>query len=289
MDFIKITADRARSVLHPRPHESHKDHYGRVLAVCGCLGYTGAAWFAAMGAVRTGSGVVTLAVPQPVYPILAAKLNEPVVLPLPDEGGKLCPASLEMLDAPLRRADALLVGPGLGRSDGVTEAVLALLESARCPVVLDADGINALGGHIDVLQRSAHPVVLTPHAGEFARLTSVKEPAAEDASRFAQENRCVVLLKGHRTAVAAPDGAVYRNTTGNPGMAKGGSGDVLAGMLLSLLGQGVPPVDAACAAAWFHGRAGDRCANKIGEFGMTPTDMLDAIPGLLRYLNSKEW
>ena len=289
MDIIDYTAERARSVLSPRPAESHKDHFGRVLAVCGCKGYTGAAWFAAMGAVRTGAGVVTLAVPASIYPILAVKLNEPVVLSLPDADGKLCPASLDALESSLRRADALLVGPGLGRSEGVTAAVLELLRRASCPVVLDADGINALGGHIDVLQHTAHPVILTPHGGEFARLTGVAHPDAADAVRFAQENRCVVLLKSHRTIVAGPDGSVSRNTTGNPGMAKGGSGDVLAGMILALLGQGVPPLDAARAGAWFHGRAGDRCANRIGEYGMTPTDMLDEIPAVLRYLNSKEW
>lgn len=289
MNIIPYTAGRAQAVLSPRAPESHKDHYGRVLAVCGCRGYTGAAWFSAMGAVRTGAGVVTLAVPESIYPILAVKLNEPVVLSLPDHDGKLCPASLDALDASLRRADALLVGPGLGRGDAVTDAVLRLLQAAECPVILDADGINAVGGHINVLQHTKHPVILTPHGGEFFRLTGAKNAAAEDVSRFAQENGCIVLRKSHRTLIAAPDGQVFQNTTGNPGMAKGGSGDVLAGMILALLGQGVSPLDAACAGAWFHGRAGDRCANRIGEYGMTPTDMLNEIPAVLHYLNSKEW
>ena len=289
MNSIPYTAELAQAVLSPRAPESHKDHYGRVLAVCGCRGYTGSAWFAAMGAVRTGAGVVTLAVPESIYPILAVKLNEPVVLSLPDRDGKLCPASLGTLEAPLLRADALLIGPGLGRSAGVTQAVLTLLQTAKCPVVLDADGINAINGHIDVLQHTAHPVILTPHGGEFARLSGIPQASSQDLSRFAAENRCIVLSKRHRTLVAAPGGQVFQNTTGNPGMAKGGSGDVLAGMILALLGQGVPPLDAACAGAWFHGRAGDRCANRIGEYGMTPTDLLGEIPAVLHYLNSKEW
>ena len=158
-----------------------------------------------------------------------------------------------------------------------------------CPLVLDADGINALAGHIDVLCSAAHPVVLTPHAGEFARLTGIAHPTAQDAADFAARYRCVLLLKSHRTLIAAPDGTVTRNVTGNPGMAKGGSGDVLAGMLLSLLGQGLPPAGAARAAACLHGQAGDRCANALSEYGMTPTDLLDELPRLLHKFNSREW
>ena len=289
MNVISYPAEMAQAVLSPRAPESHKDHYGRVLAVCGCRGYTGAAWFAAMGAVRTGAGVVTLAVPESIYPILAVKLNEPVVLSLPDLDGKLCTASLDTLEASLRRADALLIGPGLGRGEAVTEAVLTLLQTAKCPIILDADGINAINGHIDVLQHTAHPVILTPHGGEFARLSGIRDADDDDLSQFAAEKRCIVLSKRHRTLIAASDGQVFRNTTGNPGMAKGGSGDVLAGMILALLGQGIAPLDAACAGAWFHGKAGDRCANRIGEYGMTPTDMLGEIPAVLHYLNSKEW
>ncbi len=289
MTVLEYTAAAAQAVLKPHAPESHKDHYGRVLAICGCRGYTGAAWFAAMGAVRTGAGVVSLAVPESIYPILAIKLNEPVVLSLPDRDGRLCPDSLDALASPLDRADALLVGPGLGRGEAVTQAVLELLRRAKCPIVLDADGINAIAEHTDILQHTAHPVILTPHGGEFFRLSGVKNATADELSHFAAEHRCIVLAKRHRTLVAAPDGTVTENTTGNPGMAKGGSGDVLAGMILALLGQGVPPAEAARAGAWFHGKAGDRCANRIGEYGMTPTDLLAEIPAVLHYLNSKEW
>lgn len=133
------------------------------------------------------------------------------------------------------------------------------------------------------------PVILTPHAGEFARLSGIRDAAPEQLMQFAAAQRCILLYKGHRTLIAAPDGALYRNHSGNPGMAKGGSGDVLAGMLVSLCGQGIPAVQAACAAAWLHGRAGDLAANSLSEYGMTPSDMLQLLPTLLKRYNTREW
>lgn len=278
------------SVLHPRAPETNKNDYGRILCVCGSAGYTGAAYFSAQGAVRMGSGIVTLATPAGAWPVLAVKLNEPVVRPMPqEENGLFSIEALPKLLALAEKADALLIGCGLGRSDTLTEIVCTLLERAACQIVLDADGINAITAHKDILRRTAKPVVLTPHAGEFARLSGKPDADAEDAARFAQEYRCVVLCKGHRTRIFTPDGAAYRNTSGNPGMAKGGSGDVLAGMLVSLCGQGIEAVSAACTAAWLHGRAGDRAANALSEYGMTPSDMLAQLPLLLKRYNSREW
>lgn len=276
----QIDSEWIRRCLPARQAETNKNDYGRVLAVCGCRGYTGAAYFAAQAAVRMGSGVVTLAVPEAVYPILAVKLNEPVVRPLPGDGeGKFARAALEELQALASRADALLVGSGLGRSEALDEIVFSLIRTSTCPMVVDADGINALAGHIDILRQAGAPVILTPHKGEFARVSGVAPAQADEAAlEFAQRTGCVLLLKSHRTLITAPDGRQARNTTGNPGMAKGGSGDVLAGMLLSLLGQGVPPFEAACAGAWLHGAAGDLCAAACGEYGMTPGDMLGMLP-----------
>ena len=171
----------------------------------------------------------------------------------------------------------------------LTEIVCTLIEKAACQIVLDADGINSITGHKDILRRTAKPVVLTPHAGEFARLSGKPDATAADAAQFAQDDRCIVLYKGHRTRIFTPDGAAYRNTSGNPGMAKGGSGDVLAGMLVSLCGQGIDAVPAACTAAWLHGRAGDLAANALSEYGMTPSDMLTQLPILLKRYNSKTW
>lgn len=275
-----IEREWVQRLLPRRAPETHKNDYGRVLAVCGCKGYTGAAYFAAQGAVRMGSGVVTLAVPEPVYPILAVKLNEPVVRPMPADGtGKFSAEAADTLMELAARADALLIGSGLGRSAALDELVAELIRAARCPMVLDADGINALAGHRNVLREAGGPCILTPHKGEFQRLSGIAPDEADAAAQqFAMETGCVLLLKSHRTLISAPDGRQMRNTTGNPGMAKGGSGDVLAGMLLSLLGQGLDAFDAACAGAWLHGAAGDRCAAELGEYGMTPTDMLEALP-----------
>ena len=203
--------------MHPREPESDKNTYGRVLAVCGCRDYIGAPFFAAQAAVRTGSGIVTLALPSCIYPILAAKLNEPTFVPLETGAdGKISADCLPSLD---RRA-AILAGPGLGISEGVTQAVKTIIEQAECPLVLDADGINALAGHIDVVEKAKYPVILTPHSHEFARICDVPSTEHREAmaSAFAGKHRCVLLLKGHRTIIADPHGALYQNVHGNPGM-----------------------------------------------------------------------
>lgn len=288
--MIEIDQAFVDSVIRPRDPETNKNDYGRILCVCGSAGYTGAAYFAAQGAVRMGSGVVTLAAPEKAWPVLAVKLSEPVVRPMPcGEDGLFSKKALPQLLALTERADALLIGCGIGRSDEVTEVVCTLLQKAACQVVLDADGIFALSQHKDILRRTAKPLVMTPHAGEFARLSGRKQVSPEELHAFAQENRCTVLYKGHRTLIAAHDGRLFRNHTGNPGMAKGGSGDTLAGMLVSLIGQGLDAVEAACAAAWLHGAAGDLAANRFGEYGMTPTDLLACLPEVTRRYNSREW
>lgn len=273
------------ALLPRRKAECDKNDFGRVLCVCGSGLYPGAAYFAAQGAVRMGSGVVTVAVPQAVWSVLAAKLNEPVVRAMPCDGnGLLSRDALPVLLKLAEKADAMLIGCGLGRSDEVSEVVYALALHAPCQLVIDADGINALAAHRDVWKRTAKPAVITPHAREFARLA----PDAEEAA-FAREQNCIVLRKGHRSRVFSPDGAVFRNHSGNPGMAKGGSGDVLAGMLVSLCGQGLAAVDAACAAAFLHGRAGDLAANELSEYGMMPTDLLERLPRILKRYNTREW
>ena len=274
-------------ILHPRDPETNKNHYGRVLAVCGSRSYCGAPFFAAMGAVRTGSGIVTLAVPDCIHTILACKLNEPTFSVLPsDSEGKIASLDPEIL----RGKAAVLAGPGLGLSDAVREIIAMLVTQAEMPLILDADGINALQGHIDILERAKHPVILTPHGGEFARICDV--PVSEDTEQtvraFAEKHRCVLLLKGHTTLIAGTDGRVMRNPFGNAGMAKGGSGDVLSGIILSLLGQGVPPFDAAACGAYIHSRAGDLCAARLGQYSMTPTDLLDTIAQVLKPLDFRE-
>lgn len=283
-----LEAAQIRQLLPVRPRFSHKGDYGRVLLVCGSVGFTGAAALAARAALRTGAGLITVATPRQVWPIVAAKLDEPMVVPMAeDKAGRLSLQAAPALTQLLAKADACLIGPGLGRSEELDALVAALVGGARCPVVLDADGINAMAGHIDRLREAACPLILTPHDGEFLRLSpgAALPPAdfdarADRAMTLARKLSAVVLLKGYRTAIT--DGTrLYRNETGNPGMATGGSGDVLAGMLVSLLGQGLAPLEAAAAAAWLHGAAGDRCAAERGEYGMTPSDLIDAASRLL--------
>ena len=284
-DTFAVTAEDLASWLPRRQRDAHKGDFGRVAIVAGCTGFTGAPVLASRAAVRTGAGLVHLCVPESVYPIVAVKCDEAMPQPCPaDEEGRLSAAAAEPVLSCLERCDVGLIGPGLGRSPALTALVFHLLETTDRPVVLDADGINALEGHIDVLDRRQGTSILTPHDGEFARLAG--EPVGEDrlgaARRFAAAHSCVLVLKGHRTITALPDGRCFVNTTGNPGMAKGGSGDVLAGMIAALLGQGLPADRAVPGAVWLHGRAGDVCAAQSGEYAMTPSDMIDALRQVMK-------
>ena len=284
-DSMKIQELNRQSVLSILPERDpfgHKGNFGKVLLLCGSRGFTGAAYLAAMGALRSGAGLVYLGVPESIYAIEAVKLNEPVVFPLPDKEGKLSAEAIPQILNRLPAMDAILIGCGLGISEGTLAVVKAVLENVACPVVLDADGINVLSGHMDILRGRQYPTILTPHDGEFRRVGgSVGDDRMASAGAFASEFGCVLLLKGHRTCIT--DGQTgYVNGTGNSGMAVGGSGDVLAGILTGLLGQGIEPLKAAACAAWLHGAAGDLCASELGQYAMLPTDMLSALPRLLK-------
>lgn len=278
----RLNHELVLSLLPDRNPWGHKGNFGKLLLLCGSRGYTGAAFFAAMGALRSGAGLVFLGVPESIYGIEAVKLNEPVIFSLPDAGGRLSADAVPEILTRLPQMDAVLVGPGLGQSEGTLAVVRAVLENAQCPVVVDADGINVLSAHRDLLRGRKSPTILTPHDGEFARLGGViGEDRMSAAAALAEELGCVVLLKGHETCITdGTDG--YLNPTGNPGMAVGGSGDVLAGVITALLGAGLPPLEAAACGAWLHGAAGDRCAAELGQYGMLPTDMLSALPRLMK-------
>ena len=278
---MELNHEIVLNILPDRDKEAHKGDFGKILLLCGSRGFTGAAYLAAMGALRSGAGLTFLGVPESIYEIEAVKLNEPVVFPLPDEGGKLSEAAIPDILERLPRMDAILIGPGLGQSEGTYQVVKAILEAAKCPVVLDADGINVMAAHKDILRGRTNPTVLTPHAGEFARLGGNPADRVAAAEEMSRELGCILLLKGHHTVIT--DGAsTYINPTGNPGMAVGGSGDVLAGIITALLGQGIEPLKAAACGAWLHGAAGDICADEIGQYGMLPTDMLHVLPRLLK-------
>ena len=282
MEIKELNHESVLFLLPDRDENAHKGNFGKILLLCGSRGYTGAAYLAAMGALRSGAGLVFLGVPESIYAIEAVKLNEAIVFPLPDDGGMLSGWAIpEILDR-LPKMDAVLMGCGLGQSYKTRSVVKAVLENAACPVVVDADGINVLSGHKDILRGRKVPTILTPHDGEFARLGGIiGEDRMASASEMALDLGCVMLLKGHRTCIT--DGHTgYINTTGNPGMAVGGSGDLLSGIIVSLLGQGLAPLEAAACGAWLHGAAGDLCAQEIGQYGMLPTDMLLALPRLMK-------
>lgn len=282
MDIRELDHEQVHKFLPDRDPWGHKGSFGKALLICGSRGYTGAAYLASMGALRSGSGLVFLGVPNSIYEIEAVKLNEPVVFPLPDTAGMLNLQSISQIQQRLPQMDAVLIGCGLGISPETEAVVKMVLENAACPVVVDADGITLLKGHKDILRGRKYPTIITPHDGEFKRIGGcIGEERMASAASFAREWNCIVLLKGHRTCIT--DGMThYRNVTGNPGMAVGGSGDVLAGIIAGLLGQGISPLEAAACGAWLHGAAGDLCAEEIGQYGMLPTDMLNALPRLLK-------
>ena len=285
---MELTAAAIRDALPTRDPLGHKGTFGKVYCLCGSVGFTGAPVFASRAAVRMGSGLVYVGVPERAWTVVAAKSDEAMPFPLPDtEEGKLALAAEKSIRRAAAPCDAVLMGCGLGRSRETDELVRRLLDIPQ-PLVLDADGINALAGHIDELQcRRNRVTVLTPHEGEFARIGDLSAGREASAEAFAAAHGVYLILKGHRTVIAAPDGRLAVNPTGNSGMAKGGSGDVLSGMVVSLLGQDMEPFAACCAAVYLHGLAGDLAAAEKTERAMTPTDLLETIPEALKELERR--
>ncbi|MCI9002522.1 MAG: NAD(P)H-hydrate dehydratase [Oscillibacter sp.] len=278
-----VEADFAAAALPPRKTDGHKGDFGKVLIAGGSVGYTGAPYLTASAAVRSGCGLVYLGVPDSIWQTEAVKCVSAMPFPLPaNRRGGLSHRALPELLARLEGCDVLALGPGLGRNASAQHLVRELLRKTEKPVVLDADGINALEGHIDILdQRRGRVTILTPHDGEFARLGEdlSQGDRAGIARTFAREHGCVLVLKGHRTVTAGPEGNVLVNTTGGSGLAKGGSGDVLTGLIASLLAQGASPVMAAAGAAWLHGRAGDLAEKARTAWCVTPEDVIATFPG----------
>ena len=271
------------ALLPPRRADSNKGTYGRALCVVGSYGMAGAAALAASGALRSGCGLVQLAVPRSVYPLLASAIWEAVYTPVPEKDGHFSLEAVPLLQNEIPSARALLIGCGMTACADTERLTVQLLSQAKIPAVVDADGINVLAAHKDILRARTAATVLTPHPGEMARLTGrsvaeIQGNRTSAAQAFAREHGVVLVLKGHHTVVAAPDGRVCICPTGNSGMAKGGSGDLLAGIVVSLLAQGSAPFDAACAAVYLHGLAGDLCAAHRTARAMLPSDMLHELP-----------
>ena len=287
----EITSEFVWHNIPPRPRDSHKGSFGTVLAVAGSAYYRGAALLAAEGALRTGAGMVTLASVEPVLAAAVARLPECCLCPcVAGAEGGISPESIPQLQR--QKATVLLLGPGLGgtaqstgRAAETRTLVQKLLPGFAGSAVLDADGLNAAAQLLPYLGTLPHPageLIVTPHPGEMARLTglSVAQINADrenTACQYAEKWNAVVVLKGCRTVVAAPDGRVCTNSTGNPGLARGGSGDVLAGMTAALLACGLPAYEAAACAVYLHGAAADRAAAALGEYGMLPHDILSQL------------
>ena len=268
--------------LPHRPNEGHKGTFGRVLVVAGSPGMSGAACLAATAALRSGSGLVTVAVPESIQSIVAGYEPSYMTTALPcDDKGQLATPSESVIDQLVAGRDAVAIGPGLGTSSAVSNLVAQLMQHTTCPLVIDADALNCVAAGKFTLDRST-PTILTPHPGEFARLTGrsigdVQSNRISAAHEYAVGNNVIVVLKGPKTIVT--DGnTIYENTTGNSGMATGGTGDVLTGIIASLCGQSMDSIDAAVTAVYAHGLSGDLCANADSPQGMIASDLLLWLP-----------
>lgn len=281
-----VEADFAAAALPPRKADGHKGDFGKLLIVGGAAGCTGAPYLTASAAVRSGCGLVYLGVPDNIWQVEAVKCVSAMPFPLSgDWSGKLGRKALSAVLEKLEGCGVLAIGPGLGRDEGTAQLVREVLQKTEKPVVLDADGINALEGHIDILDsRRGRVTILTPHDGEFARIGTLTGDRVGTARAFAQAHGCVLVLKGHRTVTAVPSGNVLVNATGNSGLAKGGSGDVLTGLIASLLAQGAAPAMAAAGGVWIHGRAADIAARELTEYCMTPEDVIRQMPAVFTEL-----
>jgi ADP-dependent NAD(P)H-hydrate dehydratase / NAD(P)H-hydrate epimerase len=286
-----LTRASMRQLLTPRNADTHKGDYGRVLIAAGSLGKTGAAHLAATGALRAGAGLVTIATPSTCLPIVASMAPEYMTLPIDETPDGLDP---EAVDDVLESArDVLAIGPGLGQGAGTRAFIQSLVDRATLPLVIDADGLNAFAGEPDRLAgREGRDVIITPHPGEMARLVDmtiedVQANRLEVARTFAQTHHVYVVLKGHRTLIATPQGTVFINPTGNPGMATGGTGDVLCGMIAAWLAQ-LLDAEAACKlSVYLHGMAGDLADADEGEVSMTAMDLADHISDAILELTAR--
>ena len=279
-------------LLPPRSPQTHKGDVGRVFLLAGSMGMSGAAALCTMGALRVGAGLVTLGIPKSLHDPMVEKLTEAMLKVLPEtKEGSLSLQALPELASTMERMEAIGIGPGLSQQPQTKELVRRLLPAVRKPLVLDADGLNALAEEVDVLKKLLLPIILTPHPGEMARLIrqssdEVQRDRQRTAVEFAKTYRVVVVLKGHETVVASFDGSSYINETGNPGMASGGAGDVLTGMITGLLGQKLGLFEAACLGAYLHGLAGDLAAAERGQVGLIASDIVDRIPQAIKQYQS---
>ncbi len=290
--------ERASNLLPERARNSYKGDYGHVFVLAGSRGRTGAALMTARACLRTGSGLVTVGVPETLADIFQGRATEEMILPLPDKGnGTLDEKALDViLDFCTRKADVIALGPGIGVSPDTEKIVSMIVRTSTVSLVIDADGLNSLRNSAGVLSKAKAPVIITPHPGEMARLlgnamsrtsvADVEKDRINTAASYSKKTGVYVVLKGVPTIISSPEGELFINTSGNPGMATAGSGDVLTGIISSLAGQGIAPMDASVIGVYLHGLAGDAAAGKMGEYSLIASDIIEALPDAFRSLNT---
>ena len=283
-----LTSAQIRTYLQPRSPDAHKGRTGHLLVIAGSPGKTGAAAMTAVSAMRAGAGLVTLGIAKSLNPILEAQVLEVMTAPLPEsQNGILAAGALDSIKKLAAGKTCLAIGPGIGQARGTQSLARKIISQSRIPVVIDADGLNNLAGQTQLLKRLKAPAVLTPHPGEMARLMDVtpaeiQQNRLQCARNFATNFKVHLVLKGAATVIAHPDGSAYINSTGNPGMASGGMGDVLTGVLAGFITQGFTPEAATHAAVYLHGAAADTLAKTIGPVGYLAGEVMNAIPGEIK-------
>jgi NAD(P)H-hydrate epimerase len=289
-----ITQRLIQSYLFPRPAESHKGTAGHLLVIAGSTGKTGAASMASISALRAGAGLVTLAIAESLNPVLESQMLEAMTVPLPEsKRGVLGDSAFKAIQQELPGKKCLAIGPGIGQAGDTKKLIRRIIPASIVPIVVDADGINNLVGEVNNLKNAKAPIILTPHPGEMARLletgiSQVQQDRINCARKFAVDYGVHVVLKGARTVIAHPDGRVFVNPTGNTGMASGGMGDVLTGIIAGLVVQGLTAEAATCAGVYLHGAAADSLAEKMGPIGYLAGDVMNAIPGEIKRVMSSE-
>ncbi len=279
----KIDYPLIAHVVRPRDRALHKGSAGRLLVCGGSTGLTGAPIMACQAALRSGAGLVTLACAKDLNTIFEIRLTEVMTMPVEGRDGAISFGAFDKINDKMKSSDTLLIGPGLSLTEDTERLVHSLISESEIPIVIDADAINAVAKNTEILKDSKAPLILTPHIGEFARLCKKEIPEIIEnkerlAMDFSDRHSVILVLKSHETIVTAPGGVIYRNVLGNPGMAVGGSGDVLAGIVASFVSQKNKPLDAALAGVFFHSLAGDFAAAHYGEYSMIPTDIISFLP-----------
>ncbi|MBB6218798.1 NAD(P)H-hydrate epimerase [Anaerosolibacter carboniphilus] len=293
LNISLITETMIRNILPRRKNDTHKGNYGKAYIVAGSMGMTGAAMLTCEAVFRSGAGLLKVAIPQSLNSIMETRLIEAITVPLPElKKGVVGISDIEKIIKTMKESDVIAVGPGSGQTRELEEVLRNIFEEATIPIVLDADALNSLAHRLDMLKLLKSTAVLTPHIGEMARLINIpieeiQRNKIQIAMEFAQKWKVILILKGARTVIASPEGKVFINTTGNPGMATAGSGDVLTGIVTGFLAQGIQPLEAALAAVYMHGAAGDRAAVRIGEYGLMAGDIVVELPHAIKEIVGK--